>query len=96
MSITAGQIFKQEIYLDNDKTGEPIGSDLVADIDLRLSTDRSKELGKYNVASGITKVSDGRFLITIPETDTLKLKDYIGDNCHARRVFITLQKANNN
>lgn len=82
MSITAGQIFKKEIYLDNESTGEPIGSDLVSDIDLRLFADRSKQIGQYNTASGITKQSDGRFIITIPETDTIKLRPFVDDNAY--------------
>lgn len=80
MSLTVGAIEKIDIYLDNSETDEPIGSDIVSDIDLRLYTDRSKQIAKYVVDTGIEKIADGQFRLTIPDTDTLKLKDYIGDN----------------
>jgi len=82
MSITAGQIFKKILQFDNEETGEPIGIDLIADMDLRLYTERSRQIVKLIVGSGITKTGDGQFTLEIPETDTIKLNDYADDNAY--------------
>jgi len=82
MSITAGQIFKKILQFDNEITGEPIGVDLIADIDLRLYTERSKQIAKLTIGSGITKTGDGQFTLEISETDTIKLNDYSDDNAY--------------
>ena len=82
MSIAAGQKFTKVLLFENDTTGEPIGSDLINDMDIRLYTERSKQIAKLTIGSGITKMANGQFLLELSEVDTIKLKEFVGDNAY--------------
>lgn len=92
MSITAGQLFRKIVSFDNDYTGEPVGADVISGMDLRLHTDRSRQIAKLTIGSGISKIGDGQFVIEIPATETIKLAEFEGDNVFLEGYLLPCQE----
>lgn len=57
------------------KAGEPVGEELVSDIQLSLysTADRATVAATVSLGSGVTREANGTFRIYIPAEDTLKL-----------------------